>query len=226
MDLTYFGHSTFQIETKGRTILVDPFFTDNPHTDVAPGAVDADVILLTHAHFDHWGDTPAIAERTGALVISNFEITGYLTQQHGHENVQPLNEGGSVNYDWGTVEATHARHTSSFPDGTYGGTPNGHILHVEGACIYNTGDTAPFAEMKWIGQDHDVDVALMPIGDCFTQGIEKAVDAVTMIDPALTVPLHYDTFPPIEVDMGDWRAAMEAEDHDTRVLDFGETIGL
>lgn len=204
MRLTYFGHSAFQIETQGTTLLVDPFLTDNPHTEVSPDELEADVILLTHAHADHWGDTPAIAERTGALVISNFEIISRLQQEHDHENVHPLNEGGKLAFDWGSVEAVHARHTSSFADGTYGGTPNGHILHLEGSCIYNAGDTAPFAEMEWIGSDHDVDLAILPIGGCFTMGIDGALRAAEMVRPSQILPVHYDTFPPIEVDLDEW----------------------
>lgn len=127
MTITYFGHSALQIETNGTTLLVDPFITGN---GLAEGVVTADelnpdVILLTHAHGDHWGDTPAIAERTGALVVANFEITSYLGRVHGYENTHPMNTGGSWTFDWGRVTQTYARHSSSFPDGTYGGNPLG-----------------------------------------------------------------------------------------------------
>ena len=228
MKLTYFGHSAFQIETGGTTLLFDPFLTGNKHAEeagIAPGDLAPDVILLTHAHGDHWGDTLAIARRTGAQIVANFEITTYA-QQQGHDNVQPMNTGGAWRFDWGRAIQTYARHSSSFPDGTYGGNPNGYILHVDDLCIYNTGDTCPFAEMAWTGEEHDVDLLLMPIGDCFTMGPADSVRAAKMIGPRLTVPLHYDTFPPIEVDTDHWAELMEGEGFQTRVLGAGETLSL
>ncbi|WP_457652769.1 metal-dependent hydrolase [Rhodocaloribacter sp.] len=226
MKLTYFGHSAFQIETGGVTILVDPFITGNPHAEGVVTADDLfpDVILVTHAHGDHWGDTPSIAVRTGAQVVANFEITQYLTQNHGHENVLPMNTGGSWAFEWGRVIQTDARHSSSFPDGTYGGNPNGFIVHVEGKCIYALGDTSAFAEMAWIGEEHDVDVALVPIGDCFTMGPKDSLRAVRMIRPKLTVPIHYGTFPLIEVDVAAWARMMAEAGFEAKVLAAGETL--
>ncbi len=226
MRLTYFGHAAFQIETQGTTILVDPFLSDNPHTDVSPDELAPDVILLTHAHGDHWGDTPSIAQRTGALVISNFEIVNYIQQQHGHENVHPLNEGGTLSFDWGTVTATHARHSSSFPDGAYGGTAGGHLLDLEGKLLYNAGDTAPFAEMEWIGADRDVDLAILPIGDCFTMGIDGALRAAGLLRPGRILPVHYDTWPPIEVDLDEWNDRCTRAGYRTENVPPGDTLAL
>ncbi|MDX1531348.1 MAG: metal-dependent hydrolase [Rhodothermales bacterium] len=228
MKLTYFGHSAFQIEIGGATVLVDPFITGNKHAEgvVRPDDLTPDVILLTHAHGDHWGDTPGIAERTGCLVVANFEITNYLQQQHGHENVHPMNTGGSWDFEWGRVTQTYARHSSSFPDGTYGGNPNGYVLQVEGKTLYAAGDTCYFTEMERIGKAHDVDLALLPIGDDFTMGPEEAVRCVEMLGPDLTVPIHYDTFPYIEVDMGRFERAMQERNRDARVLRPGETLEL
>ena len=225
MKLTYFGHSAFQIETNGATLLFDPFITGNPHTEgvVAAGDLNPDVILLTHAHGDHWGDTLDIARRTGALIVANYEITTYA-QSHGHNNVQPMNTGGAWTFDWGSVKQTYARHSSSFPNGAYGGNPNGYLIFVEGRCIYAAGDTSPFAEMAWIGEDHPVDVALLPIGDCFTMGPKDSVRAARMIKPALTIPIHYNTFPLIEVDTDAWAAMMVDAGFATRVLAPGETL--
>ena len=225
MKLTYFGHSAFQIETHGTTLLFDPFITGNP---LAEGVVTAaelkpDVILLTHAHGDHWGDTLEIAQRTGALLVANYEITTYA-QNHGHDTVQPMNTGGSWTFDWGKVKQTYARHSSSFPDGAYGGNPNGYLVYIEGQCIYAAGDTCPFAEMAWIGEDNDIDVALLPIGDCFTMGPEDSVRAARMVKPKLTIPIHYDTFPLIEVDTDEWAALMGAAGFATQVLAPGETL--
>ncbi len=228
MVLTYYGHSAFQIETAGTTLLVDPFITGNKHAEgiVSPDDLNPDVILLTHAHGDHWGDTPDIAARTGALVVGNFEVTNYITDEHGHENIQPMNIGGSWDFDWGRVTMTYAWHSSSFPDGTYGGNPGGYILEIEGRTIYDLADTCPFNEMEWIGEDHDIDLALMPIGDCFTMGARDAVRAARMIRPNLSIPIHYDTFPYIEVDVGEWERLMDAAEFKTRVLNPGETLEL
>lgn len=228
MILTYYGHSAFQLETGDTTILIDPFITGNKHADgvVSPDELEPDVILITHAHGDHWGDTPDIATRTGALVVGNFEVTNYITEQHGHENVQPMNTGGSWDFDWGRATMTYARHSSTFPDGTSGGNPNGYILELEGKTIYDLADTCPFMEMQWIGEDYDVDLALTPIGDCFTMGARDAVRAAKMIQPKLSVPIHYDTFPYIEVDVGEWERMMKAADFKTRILNPGETLEL
>lgn len=225
MKLTYFGHSALMIETSGHKLLFDPFISGNPLADGVITAADLnpDVILLTHAHGDHWGDTLDIARRAGALIVANFEITSYA-QRHGHELVQPLNTGGSWDFAWGRLTQTHARHSSSFPDGTYGGNPNGYLLFAEGKCVYNTGDTSPFTEMAWIGEDHRVDVALMPIGDCFTMGPSGAVRAAKLIKPELTIPLHFNTFPLIEVDTDSWENQMATAGFATRVLNPGEHL--
>ena len=227
MKLTYFGHATFQLETAGTTLLFDPFITGNKHTAdiVTPDDLDPDVIFLTHAHGDHWGDTMAIATRTGAVVVANFEITNYV-QAQGYANVLSLNTGGTWHFDWGRATQTYARHSSSFPDGTYGGNPNGYLIHAEGRCIYNTGDTCAFSEMAWIGEDHAVDVMLLPVGDCFTMGIQGSVRAAKMVQAKQNIPLHYNTFPPIELDIGTWRAAMEEAGQPARVLTPGQSLSL
>lgn len=226
MELTYYGHSTFQIETDNTALLFDPFFAENPHTETDPESLDPDVVLLTHAHFDHFSDVEAVLESSDPLVISNFEITQYVQQNYGHDSIQPLNEGGSVEFEWGFVESTHARHSSSFPDGSYGGVPNGFVLELDDGVVYNAGDTAPFAEMQWIGDLWDVDVMLAPIGNVFTMGIYGALHATEMVKPELVVPLHYDTFPPIETDLEAFTAAFDEADYDTRILDPDETASL
>lgn len=228
MTLTYFGHSAFQLETDDRTLLFDPFLSGNPHAEgvVSADDLEPDVLLLTHAHGDHWGDTPDILKRTGALLISNYEITTYAQNEHGHENVHPMNTGGGHDFDWGRVVQTYARHSSSFPDGTYGGNPNGFILQVGGRTIYNTGDTCRFAEMEWIGEEYDIDLCLMPVGDDFTMGPAEAVKCARMLKPKLTVPLHWGTFPLLTGDPHDFAARMAEAGFEARVLEAGETLTL
>lgn len=226
MDLTYFGHSTFQLETEGTTLLFDPFFTDNPHTDASAEAFDPDVLLLTHAHFDHFSDVEGVLDGSDPLVIGNFEITQRVNQEFGHDAIQPLNEGGNIDLDWGSVESVHARHSSSFPDGSYGGVPLGFVLTLPDGVVYNTGDTAPFAEMQWIGDLWDVDLMLAPIGNVFTMGIYGALHATEMVEPDLVAPLHYDTFPPIETDLDTFRDAFADAGYDTIVFDVGEPTSL
>ncbi|MDX1741695.1 MAG: metal-dependent hydrolase [Rhodothermales bacterium] len=227
MKLRYFGHSAFQLSTSRATLLVDPFITGNPHTEgvVTPDELNPDFILLTHAHGDHWGDTLSIAKRSGAVVVANFEITQYL-QKEGHDAVQPMNTGGEWRFEWGKVIQTYARHSSSFPDGTYGGNPNGYIIHADDKCVYALGDTCPFAEMQWIGDEHDVDVALIPIGDCFTMGPQESLRAIRLIRPSIAVPVHYGTFPLIEVDTNKWAESVGHAGYIARVLSPGETLDV
>ncbi len=227
MQLTYFGHSVVQIKTCGATLLFDPSITGNSLAE-AVTSVDAhspDVIILTHAHGDHWGDTMEIARQCNALVVANHEITEYV-KKNGHENVQSMNTGGSFQFRWGVLTQTHARHSSSFPDGTYGGHPNGYLLKAEDLNLYNAGDTAPFLEMTWIGNQQTIDLTLFPIGDLFTMGLEGATQAARLVEPKLTIPIHYDTFPPIRADTEKWQELMKKAGHDTRILKPGESLIL
>jgi L-ascorbate metabolism protein UlaG (beta-lactamase superfamily) len=196
--LTYHGHATWSLETKGTTILFDPFFTGNPQTTRAAGDVSANVIILTHAHGDHYGDTVAIAKRTGATLISNFEIVSYC-QKQGVANAHPLHIGGGYNFPFGRVKLTVAHHGSSFPDGTYGGNPAGVVLEFEGKRLYNAGDTAVFSDMSLIGEG-GLDVALLPIGDNFTMGPDDATIAAKLLRARTVIPQHYNTWPVIAQD--------------------------
>ncbi|PSQ95206.1 MAG: metal-dependent hydrolase [Bacteroidetes bacterium SW_9_63_38] len=226
MELTYYGHSTFQIETGGTTLLFDPFFADNPHTDANASDFDPDVLILTHAHFDHYSDTEGVLDGSDPLVISNFEITQRVSEEYDHDAIQPLNEGADVTFDWGTIKATHARHTSSFPDGSYGGVPQGCVLELDDGVVYNTADTAPFAEMEWIGDLWDVDLMLAPVGNVFTMGIAGALHAAEMVDPDRVAPLHYDTFPPLETDLDEFQDTFGDAGYDTIVFDVGTSTSL
>jgi L-ascorbate metabolism protein UlaG (beta-lactamase superfamily) len=196
--LTYHGHATWGLETKGNRILFDPFFTGNPQTTATAGDVSANVIILTHAHGDHYGDTVAIAKRTGATVISNFEIVSYC-QKQGVANTHALHIGGGYTFPFGRVKLTIAHHGSSFPDGTYGGNPAGVVLEIEGKRLYNAGDTALFSDMSLIGEA-GLDVALLPIGDNFTMGPDDAAIAAKLLRARTVIPQHYNTWPVIVQD--------------------------
>ncbi|MCA9103183.1 MAG: metal-dependent hydrolase [Planctomycetales bacterium] len=201
-ELTWLGHGCWLIETGEYTILLDPFLDNSPtaplkSTDVAPTA-----ILISHAHFDHTGEVVSIAQRTGAVVISNFEVSEWVAAQ-GHEKVVGMNIGGQIIQPFGTVKMTQALHSSSLPDGAYGGNPAGFIVSLDDGTIYFACDTGLFLDMQLIGTA-GIDLAVLPIGDLFTMGPDDAVEATKLIMPKRVAPAHYNTFPPIEQDAEAW----------------------
>lgn len=202
MKITWHGHACVSIETNGTHLLIDPFFTGNPQAKVSADDVQADYILLTHGHGDHYGDTTEIAKRTGAIVVGNFEIYNYALAQ-GVEKAHPMHIGGGFNFRFGRVKMTIAHHGSSMPDGSYGGNPAGLLLTLEDKVIYHAGDTALFSDMKLIGEA-GIDLAILPIGDNFTMGPDDALRAVDFLQPKKVFPIHYNTFPVIETDPQAW----------------------
>ena len=197
MQVKFYGHAAFEISTGDTSILIDPFISDNPLTDTLIEDLKPSHIILTHAHGDHIGDTEAIAQSSGAVIISSFEIVNYYTAKGftGH----PMNPGGAYTFPFGKVQFTPAWHSSSFPDGSYGGMPMGVVIEAEGKRIYHAGDTALFSDMALIGRQ-PLDLALLPIGDNFTMGPEDAAEAVNLLKPRQVVPIHYNTFGLIEQD--------------------------
>jgi L-ascorbate metabolism protein UlaG (beta-lactamase superfamily) len=222
IQVTWLGHSAFQLAIGGHTVLIDPFLTGNPLAAADPNQIKADFILISHGHGDHIGDTPAIARRTGATVVANNEIGIWLRNKHGLENVHGMNPGGGVRLPFGRVELTIAHHSSSLPDGSYGGQPNGILIFTdEGKNIYFAGDTTVFFEMQLIGE-HGIDLAMLPIGDYFTMGIPGSLRAIEFIRPKAVIPIHYNTFPPIMQDVTDWaRRVQNHTDAQPVVLDPG-----
>ena len=224
--LTWLGHAAWLVEHNGARILIDPFLSGNPTASISANQAQADFILLTHAHGDHLGDTVAIAKRTGAPVVTNFEVSEWLGK-HGVENAQGLNPGGGVQMPFGRVTFTRADHSSSFPDGTYGGVACGIVLQLDGLTVYNAGDTALFSDMELFGRRYRPDLVTLPIGDYFTMGPDDAVEALRLLKPRHALPQHYNTFPPIAVDADAFarRLAREAG-IDCTILAVGESVTL
>jgi L-ascorbate metabolism protein UlaG (beta-lactamase superfamily) len=225
MHVSYHGHSIVKIETKGKTILIDPFITGNELTDLNAEDVKADVILLTHGHNDHVGDTVEIAKRSDALVVAVAELATYLSWQG--LNVHPMSIGGAYTFDFGTVKLTQAFHGSSYTENNekiiYTGMPAGLLLTIEGKTIYHAGDTALFSDLKLIGR-HKPDLAFLPIGDNFTMGPEDAGIAAEWVQAKLVVPIHYNTFPVIKQDPHQFVESLSGIEG--KVLKAGEGLDL
>ncbi len=208
--LTWYGHATIGLETDGYHLLIDPYFTDNPAASTTADKVNADFILVSHGHGDHVGDTVSIAKRTGALVITNFEISNWFGAQ-GLEKIHAQHIGGGYEHPFGHLKLTLALHGSALPDGSYGGNPTGFLLTThDGKKIYMAQDTGLFSDMALIGEE-GLDVALLPIGDNFTMGPDDALRAVKMLKPKVAIPIHYNTWPLIAQDPEAWAKRVEAE---------------
>lgn len=200
MKITYYGHSCFAAQVANKTLLFDPFITGN---ELAKGVdvqkLPADYILISHGHSDHVGDAFAIAKRTGATIVSNFEITQWFGKQ-GLKQSQPLNHGGGHTFDFGRVKFVNAIHSSSLPDGTYAGNPGGFVIESSEGNFYYSGDTALTLDMKLIGESTRLRFAALCIGDNFTMDFQDAVRAADFVRCSDVLGLHYDTFPPIKMD--------------------------
>ncbi|MBI3467127.1 MAG: metal-dependent hydrolase [Planctomycetes bacterium] len=208
-ELTWLGHATWSIRTGYHTILVDPFLDDSPTAPVKSADVSPDYILVSHGHFDHMADAVKIAERTGATVISNYEICEWFGKQ-GVRNTHPQNTGGGFRHPFGRLKLTIAHHSSTLPDGTPAGNPSGFLLTLDDGKIYLACDTALFYDMKLIG-GAGIDLAILPIGDNFTMGPDDAVAATKLIEPRKVAPTHYNTWPVIAQDAQAWAARIRAE---------------
>jgi len=225
MKITFYGHACFGIETGGTNILIDPFISANElasHINIAE--IKADYILLTHAHQDHVLDVEIIAERTGATIVSNYEIAMYYNAK-GFK-IHPVNHGGTYTTETFSAKYVNAIHTSSFADGTYGGQPGGFVISNGTKNLYVAGDTALTMDMKLIPLTHKIDCAILPIGDNFTMGIKDAVIASDFVECDTIIGCHFDTFPPIKIDENEAKLAFKSENKELILLDIGNGFSV
>ena len=226
MKYTYFGHSCFLVETSGCRLLFDPFITPNPlAAAIDIKSIEADVILISHGHFDHVADAVALANQTGAQVIANWEIADWLGKQ-GVKNTLPMNHGGTVKIPCGHAKMVNAVHSSSLPDGSYGGNPAGFVVESAEGAFYYAGDTALTQDMKQIAEEFDLRFAILPVGGTFTMDAADAAKAAKLCGASMTIGVHFNTFPPIEINRA---AAMETFQHSHQCLllpAIGEAVTL
>lgn len=221
MKVTYYGHSCFSVEAGGKTLLFDPFITPNPlaaHIDYS--TLRPDHILLSHGHFDHVADAEAIARLSGATLIGNYEVLQWFGAK-GIEAIHPMNSGGSWSFDFGRVTFTPAIHSSSMPDGTYGGQPGGFRIETPEGAFYYSGDTALTRDIELIAAQGPLKFALLCLGDNFTMGIAEAVTAAEWLGCREIIGVHYDTFPLITIDHGAARKAFSEAGKNLHLMEIG-----
>lgn len=221
LKLTYHGHSTFIVQSDSHSVIIDPFLSYNPNCKIKPSDVKVSHIILTHGHDDHFGDTLEIAKANNAVVIAAHELAEYTAskgaQSHG------MGIGGKCDFLFGSVKLTIAHHSSSY-GGQYMGEPAGVILTIGGKNIYHAGDTGLFLDMKLIGEMNNIDIALIPIGDNYTMGIDDAVKAVEFLNPKLAAPIHYNTFDLIKADAEEFKRKVESIGKQCRIMHSGDTL--
>lgn len=226
MEFTYYGHSCFKATVNGKHLLFDPFITANELAKTVDlDKIEADYILLSHGHFDHVADAEAIAKKTGAVVIANYEVAMWFAAK-GITKYQPMNTGGKWKFDFGTVKCVNAVHSSAMPDGSYGGSPMGFIIMTDEMNFYYAGDTALTLDMQLIPMFANIDLAVLPIGDNFTMGTEDAVQAAKLVQTKVVIGVHYDTFGFIKIDQQKAIDLFKKNELELKLPAIGETIKL
>lgn len=226
MNVTFYGHATVGIEVAGKHLLFDPFISPNPkaaHLNI--DEIPADYILISHGHEDHVADVATIANRTGAKLISNFEIITWFGKQ-GISNGHPMNHGGKWKFEFGTVQYVSAIHSSALPDGSYGGNPGGFVIQTDEGTFYFSGDTALTYDMKLIGEQYNLDFACLCIGDNFTMGVEDGLSAADFVGANKVLGIHYDTFGYIEIDQEAAKQQFAQAGKELLLPAIGETLSL
>ncbi|CAG5084837.1 metal-dependent hydrolase [Parvicella tangerina] len=223
MKMTFLGHATIYVEIKGKKILFDPFITPNELAkEIDVNSLEADYIFVSHGHEDHVADVESIAKRTGATIVSNFEIAMWFNGK-GCENYHPMNHGGSWDFDFGRVKYVNAVHSSTLPDGSSGGNPGGFVFETDEGNFYYAGDTALTMDMKLIPAQTNLDFAILPIGDNFTMGVDDAILAAGFVGVDKVLAMHFDTFGFIEIDHDQAKAKFKEADIELTILGIGES---
>lgn len=226
MNVRYLGHSCFEVETSGKKLLFDPYITPNELAkDILVEDIKPDYLLLSHGHQDHVADAERFLEKSDPLLISNYEIVSYFGHKK-HKKGHPMNFGGRVKFDFGTVKYVQAVHSSVLPDGTYAGNPGGFVVNSEGKSFYFAGDTALTYDMKLIGEYENLDFAILPIGDNFTMGVDDAVIASQFIQCKKIIGCHYDSFPYIEIDHQKAKRAFENAGKELILMEIGKSLSF
>ena len=218
MSITYLGHSAFEIKINDKKILIDPFLVKMPNYDYS----DVTDIFVTHGHGDHLGSAIEISKQTGATITAVFELANYCATKGA--NVNGINLGAWLDFDWGRAIAVPAFHSSSTPEGIYAGCPCGFVFEIEGKVIYHAGDTCLNSEMKIIGDIYQPDIAILPIGGQYTMDIEMAVIASEMLNVTAVIPMHYNTFETINIDITDFERQIREKGKMPIVLNVGQTL--
>lgn len=224
MQITYFGHSCFQVLIDGVTILFDPFITPNElASNVDVDSIQPDVMCLTHGHADHVADAIEIARRSGCSVVCNYEV-GEWVKENEIENVVQMNHGGTMTFHSVNMKMVNAIHSSSLPDGRYGGNPGGFVVYSNDECFYYAGDTALHTDMRLIGEDFKLGLAFLPIGDVFTMDARDASKAADMVRCDDVIGMHYNTFPPIAINEEDAKREFAENGQELTLMNIGEVI--
>ena len=222
MKVTYLGHSCFAVEVGGKHLLIDPFISGNPNAkQIDATTIAADYILITHGHSDHVGDAEAIAKRTGATIISNYEIAKWFEKKG--LKVVDLNFGGIKQFDFGKVKLVNAIHSSTLPDGSNGGNPGGFVVETDEGNFYHAGDTALCSDMSLIPHRHPLQFAMLPIGSHYTMDAIDAAAASQLLQCKQIIGIHYDTFPPIKIDHVQAKQAFENFGSILHLMKIGES---